>query len=87
MLFGYLNSPSFLLKLMTEVSLLYSQRSSALQSIAVVDANVDGLLRPRIKNWNYLIITDLFKSFYQIRLVQGFMKYCGVASSFTGFRV
>ena len=85
--FGYLNSPSFLLKLMTEVSLLYSQRSSVLQSIAVVVANVDGLLRPRIKNWNYLIITDLFKSFYQIRLVQVFMKYCGVASSFTGLRV
>ena len=48
--------------------------------------NVDSVLRD-IGKWNYLIITDLLKSFYQIPLAHSSMKFCGVATPFKGIRV
>ena len=48
--------------------------------------NVDSVLRD-IGKWNYLIITDPLKSFYQIPLAHSSMKFCGVATPFKGIRV
>jgi len=48
--------------------------------------NVDKVLRD-IASWNYIIVSDLLKSFYQIPLAQSSMKYCGVATPFKGIRV
>ena len=48
--------------------------------------NVDSVLRD-IGKWNYLIITDLLKSFYQIPLAHSSMKFCGVATPFKGICV
>jgi hypothetical protein len=45
--------------------------------------NVDSVLRD-IGKWKYIIKTDLLKSFYQIPLSTGSMKYCGVATPFKG---
>ena len=43
--------------------------------------NVDGVLRDMGK-WQFVVITDLLKSFYQIPLSHSSMKYCGVATPF-----
>ena len=48
--------------------------------------SVDKVLRD-IASWNYIIVTDLLQSFYQIPLDQQSMKFCGVASPFKGVRV
>ena len=48
--------------------------------------NVDGVLR-EIGKWEYIVISDLLKSFYQIPLAHSSMKYCGVATPFKGIRV
>ena len=48
--------------------------------------NVDGVLRDMGK-WQFVVITDLLKSFYQIPLSHSSMKYCGVATPFKGIRV
>ena len=48
--------------------------------------NVDGVLR-EIGKWEYIVFSDLLKSFYQIPLAHSSMKYCGVATPFKGIRV
>ena len=48
--------------------------------------NVDKVLRD-IGQWNYLIISDHLKSFYQIPLAHSSMKYCAVATPFNGICV
>ena len=48
--------------------------------------NVDGVLR-EIGKWEYIVISDLLKSFHQIPLAHSSMKYCGVATPFKGIRV
>ena len=48
--------------------------------------NVDGVLRDMGK-WQFVVITDLLKSFYQIPLSHSSTKYCGVATPFKGIRV
>ena len=48
--------------------------------------SVDCVLR-QIAMWNYIIVTDLVKAFYQIPLAHDSMKYCGVATPFKGVRV
>ena len=48
--------------------------------------NVDSVLRA-IGQWQYVIITDLLKYFYQIPLAASSMKYCGVATPYKGIRV
>ena len=48
--------------------------------------NVDNVLRA-IGQWQYIIITDLLKSFYQIPLAASSMKYCGVATPYKGICV
>ena len=48
--------------------------------------NVDLTLRS-IAQWKYIISSDLTCAFYQIPLSKFSMKYCGVATSFCGFRV
>lgn len=48
--------------------------------------NVDSTLRA-IAAWNYIVVSDLLKSFYQIPLSKQSMKYCGVATPFKGIRV
>ena len=48
--------------------------------------SVDSVLR-QITKWNYIIVTDLIKAFYQIPLAHDSMKYCGVATAFNGVRV
>ena len=48
--------------------------------------NVDSVLRA-IGQWQYVIITELVKSFYQIPLAASSMKYCGVATPYKGIRV
>ena len=48
--------------------------------------NVNSVLRD-IGKWNYLIVSDLLQSFYQIPLSQSSMKYCGVATPYKGIRV
>ena len=41
----------------------------------------------QIAMWNYIIVTDLVKAFYQIPLAHDPMKYCSVATPFKGVRV
>lgn len=48
--------------------------------------DVDSTLR-QIAQWQYIIISDLTKSFYQIPLSRDSMKYCGVVTPFQGVRV
>ena len=48
--------------------------------------DVDSTLR-QIAQWEYILISDLTKSFYQIPLSRDSMKYCGVATPFRGVRV
>jgi hypothetical protein len=48
--------------------------------------NVDDTLRA-IAKWDYIIVTDLLQSFYQIPLAHSSMKYCGVSTPFKGIRV
>ena len=48
--------------------------------------DVDSTLR-LIAQWKHLIATDLTSAFYQIPLLRGSMKYCGVATPFRGVRV
>ena len=48
--------------------------------------DVDSTLR-QIAQWEYIAISDLTKSFYQIPLSRDSMKYCGVATPFRGVRV
>jgi len=48
--------------------------------------NVDGVLRDMGK-WQFVVITDLLKSFYQIPLSHSSMKCCGVATPFKGICV
>ena len=48
--------------------------------------NVDGVLRDMGK-WQFVVIPDLLKSFYQIPLSHSSMKSCGVATPFKGIRV
>ena len=48
--------------------------------------NVSSLLR-QIAKWNFLIVTDLVKAFYQIPLTHESMKYSGVATHFKSIRV
>ena len=48
--------------------------------------DVDSTLR-KIAQWEYIVISELTKSFYQIPLSRGSMKYCGVATPFYGVRV
>ena len=48
--------------------------------------NVDNVLRD-IAKWNYIVVSDLAQSFYQIPLAKSSMKYCGVATPFKGIRV
>ncbi len=48
--------------------------------------NIDNVLR-EIGQWKYIIVTDLLKSFYQIPLSKGSMKFCGVSTPFKGIRV
>jgi hypothetical protein len=43
--------------------------------------NVESVLRA-IGQWQYVIITDLLKYFYQIPLAASPMKYCGVATPY-----
>ena len=40
-----------------------------------------------MKAWEYIIVTDLLKSFYQIPLSKESMKFCGVATPFKGIRL
>lgn len=48
--------------------------------------NVDQVLKD-IASWNFIIVTDLMQSFYQIPLDKNSMKYCGVATPYKGIRV
>ena len=48
--------------------------------------NVDNVLRA-IGQWQYIIVSDLLKSFDQIPLAASSMKYCGVATPYKGIRV
>ena len=48
--------------------------------------NVDQVLK-EIASWNFIIVTDLLQSFYQIPLDKDSMKYCGVATPYKGIRV
>ena len=48
--------------------------------------SVDKVLRD-IAAWQYIIITDLLQSFYQIPLEHSSMKYCGVVTPYKGIRV
>ena len=48
--------------------------------------NVDGVLRD-IAKWKYIIVTDLWQSFYQIPLEHGSMRFCGVVTPVKGLRV
>ena len=48
--------------------------------------SVDSVLR-QIGKWEYIIVTDFVKAFYQIPLAHDSMKYCDVATPFKGVRV
>ena len=48
--------------------------------------SADSVLR-HIAKWNYIIVTDLAKAFYQVPLAHDSMKYRGVATPFKGSRV
>ena len=48
--------------------------------------NVDQVLKD-IASWNFIIVTDLMQSFYQIPLDKKSMKYCGAATPYKGIRV
>ena len=41
----------------------------------------------KIARWKYIVVSDLFKAFYQIPLSKGSMRYCGVVTPFKGVRV
>ena len=47
--------------------------------------NVDGVLHD-IARWEYIIVTDLRQSFYQIPLEHGSIRFCGVVMPFKGTR-
>ena len=48
--------------------------------------NVDGVLRT-IRQWKFIIQSDLTKAFFQIKLNKDSMKYCGVVTPYKGVRV
>ena len=48
--------------------------------------DVDSTLR-QIPQWRHIITTSLTSAFYQIPLARESMKYCGVATPFSGVRV
>ena len=79
---AYLN-PSFLIKKRSGGHRLVGSYSKPQPSLM---PDVDNTLR-KIAQWKYIATTDMSNSFYQIRLSQESIKYCGVVTPFRVVRV